>query len=87
MPQRKGGAACSIVTSGGIAFSVQRFEDLLNKTWNDLIGKDTTEDMLTKILRTRSDHITGVQERPVTASDVEKMLESKQQQQKEQGQK
>ncbi len=80
IPLRKegGGPAVGVVTAGGLRFTVGRFEDLLNKTWDELIGKDVTEDMLATIIRKRQDTLSGVQERPVTASDVEKMLEQKQ---------
>lgn len=78
IPLRKGGVGVGVTTSSGLRFTVARFEDLLNKTWDELIGKGMTEDMLTKIIRQRSNTISGVQERPVTASEVEKMLESKQ---------
>ena len=78
IPLKRGGVGVAIATAGGLRFSVDRFESLLNKTWEQLIGKDVTEDMLAKIIRQRSNTVSGVQERPVTASDVEKMLESKQ---------
>lgn len=86
IPLRKEGVAVGIATSSGLRFTVARFEDLLNKTWDELIGKDVTADMLATIIRKRQDQISGLQERPVTASDVEKMLEQQQQAQQQQQQ-
>lgn len=75
----EGGASVGIITATRLRFNVGRFDDLLNKTWDQLLGEDTTDEVMSKIVRKRNEQISGTRERPLTASDVEAMLESKSQ--------
>jgi hypothetical protein len=78
------GPSVGVVTSGGIRFHIERFDNLLNaKSFDELMGKDVNDELIAKVIRQRNNQQTGVTEKPLTASDVEAMLE-KERQSKEQ---
>lgn len=84
IPLRKenGGPGVGAKTAGGISFSVKRFENLLNaKSFEELTGKGVNDEMIARLIRQRSDQLTGAIEKPITASDVERMLDEKSKQQ------